>query len=98
VRDIRFDDPAGRTRFAWARTLMVTFVVSLLIERLLFAQSPWRGALLVLPVGVIGVLWLVRSQPLRRDAPGISQVLPVAVLSCVLAIAMAAIVGVAESL
>jgi uncharacterized membrane protein len=98
VSDVRFDDPAGRTRFAWARTLMVTFVVSLLVERLLFSQSPWRSALLVLPVGVVGFLTLLRSQPLRRDAPGIPQVIPVVVLSCVLVIAIAAIVGVAESL
>lgn len=77
---------------------MVTFVVSLVVERLLFSQAPWRGALLILPVGVIGVLTLLRSQPLRRDVPGIPHVIPVVVLSCVLAIAMAAIVGVAESL
>lgn len=89
-----FDDPAGRTRFAWARTLMVTFVASLLVERLFFAGSPWSLVVLVVPVATIAVLTLVRSGPLRTDPRGIGQAFPPIVLTCVLLIALMAIVGV----
>ena len=96
MTDIPFDDPAGRTRFAWARTLLITFVVSLLVERLFFASSAWSVVILAMPVGTIGVLTLARSRPLRRDAGAISAAFPALVLACVLLIGVAALVGVSS--
>lgn len=94
MNDLLFDDPAGRTRFAWARTLMVTFVASLIVERLFFAGSPFSTLILVVPVGTIGALTLIRSRPLRRNPAGIGRTFPPIVLSSVLLIAAMAIVGV----
>ena len=94
MTDVLFDDPAGRTRFAWARTLMVTFVASLLVERLFFAGSPWSVLILVVPVATIGALTLVRSRPLRRDPRGFSAVIPAATVACVMLLAFAAAFGV----
>lgn len=93
---IPFDDPAGRTRFAWARTLLVTFVASLLIERLFFAGSPWSMAVLVIPVATVGVLTLLRSRPLRHDPAGISFTFPAIVVGSVLFLAGGALVGVSQ--
>lgn len=95
MSDAAFDDPAGRTRFAWARTLMVTFIASLVVERLLFADRPWSAVVLIVPVAVMGVLTLLRSRPLRRDPQGFTVVFPAMVLACVLAIASIAVFGVA---
>lgn len=95
MSDIAFDDPAGRTRFAWARTLMVTFVASLVVERLLFANHLWSGLILIIPVTVMGVLTLLRSRPLRGDPHGFSRAFPAVALGCVLAIASIAVAGVA---
>ena len=94
MSDVLFDDPAGRTRFAWARTLMVTFIASLIIERLFFTGSLWSVAILVVPVGTIGVLTLIRSGPLRRDPGDLSRAVPAVVVGCVLLLALAAVVGV----
>jgi hypothetical protein len=96
--EVLFDDPAGRTRFAWARTLMVAFVASLLIERLFFAGSLLSAAILVGPVATIGVLTLLRSRPLRRDPQGLGSAVPVIASLSVVLIAIAALWGVAESL
>ena len=96
MADVPFDDPAGRTRFAWARTLLVTFVVSLLVERLFFANSAWSVVILALPVGTIGVLTLARSRPLRDDPGAINAIFPAIVLACVLLISVAALVGVSS--
>ncbi len=98
MSDAAFDDPAGRTRFAWARTLMVTLIASLVVERLLFANRPWSGVVLIAPVVVMGVLTVLRSRPLRRDPQGFTGVFPAVVLACVLAIGVTALLGVAESL
>lgn len=97
MREVFYDDPAGRTRFAWARTLMVTFVASLLVERLFFARSVLSLMILVVPVGTIGVLTLVRSRPLRRDPRGFGSTIPSVVLGCVLLIAAMALLGVLRS-
>lgn len=91
---VPFDDPAGRTRFAWARTLLVTFVASLLIERLFFAGSPWSVGVLVIPVATVGVLTLLRSRPLRHDPAGISFTFPAIVVGSVLFLAAMALIGV----
>lgn len=93
-----FDDPAGRTRFAWARTLMVAFVACLLVERLFFARSVLGMLVLVIPVATIGVLALVRSRPLRQAPRGFTRIVPVIVVASVLVVASAALIGVAESL
>jgi hypothetical protein len=97
MSDIPYDDPAGRTRFAWARTLLVTVVVALLVERLFFAGSPWSAVVLAVPVGTFGLLTALRSRPLRHDPNGISAALPIVVMACVLLIALAALVGVSPS-
>lgn len=94
MSDVLFDDPAGRTRFAWARTLMVAFVASLIIERVFFAGSLWSVVILVVPVATIGVLTLIRSRPLRRNPEGFSRVVPILVVACVLLLALAAMFGV----
>lgn len=94
MSDVFFDDPAGRTRFAWARTLMVTFVASLLVERLFFARTIWSLVILVVPVAIIGILTLMRSRPLRRDPQGFGRFVPRIVLGCVLVIAVMALIGV----
>lgn len=98
MADVPFDDPAGRTRFAWARTLLVAFVASLLVERLFFAGSAWSVVILALPVGTIGVLTLARSRPLRHDPGAINWAFPAIVLACVLLICVAAVTGVSSSL
>ena len=98
MSDVPFDDPAGRTRFAWARTLMVAFVASLLVERLFFARSWFGMVVLVVPVSTIAVLTLVRSRPLRRGPRGFSGAIPFIVGASVLVIAAAALAGVAESI
>lgn len=97
MSDALFDDPAGRTRSAWARTLMVTFVASLFVERLFFARSWWGMVVLLLPVSTIAVLTLVRSRPLRRGPRGFSAAVPFIAGGSVLVIATAALSGVAES-
>ena len=94
MSDVLFDDPAGRTRFAWARTLMVAFVASLIIERVFFAGSLWSVAILVVPAATIGALTLIRSRPLRRNPEGVSRVVPILVVACVLLLAIAAMFGV----
>jgi len=94
MSEVLFDDPAGRTRFAWARTLLVAFVASLLVERLFFAGSPWSVVILVVPVATIGVLTLMRSRPLRHNPQGFSAVVPAIVVACVLILAIAAVLGV----
>lgn len=94
--EVPFDDPAGRTRFAWARTLLVTFVASLLIERLFFAGSPWSVVVLAIPVATVGLMTVLRSRPLRHDPTGISVKLPVVVTASVLVLAGAALVGVSS--
>lgn len=98
MSDVLFDDPAGRTRFAWARTLLVVFVASLLVERLFFARSFIGMSVLVLPVATFGVLALTRSRSLRLQPRGFSNSIPVMVVGAVLLIASAALIGVAESL
>lgn len=98
MADVPFDDPAGRTRFAWARTLLVAFVASLLVERLFFAGSAWSVVILALPVGTIGVLTLMRSRPLRHDPGAINWAFPAMVLACVLLIGVAAVAGVSSLL
>ena len=102
MSDLPFDDPAGRTRFAWARTLMDTFVASLVVERLFFAGSVVNLVILMAPVAMMGLITLVRSRPLRREPQGVRIAIPIAVpivvLGCVLFIAGAALLGVAESL
>jgi hypothetical protein len=60
-----FDDPAGRTRFAWARTLLVALAVSLLIERLFFGSDLWFFIAIAIPLVVMGVIALRRSLFLR---------------------------------
>jgi len=97
MSEIPYDDPAGRTRFAWARTLLVTFVVSLLVERLFFAGSLWSIAVLAVPVGTVAALTFWRSRPLRRTSAPITAVFPLIVTGCVLLIALAALVGVSPS-
>jgi hypothetical protein len=94
MSEAMYDDPAGRTRFAWARTLMVLFIASLLVERLFFARSSWSLVILVVPVATIGILTLVRSRLLRRDPHGFGRIVPTIVLGCVLLIAIMAFVGV----
>lgn len=94
MSDVLFDDPAGRTRFAWARTIMVTFVVSLLVERLFFSGTPWSVAIVGLPVATLGAVTLMRSRPLRRDPQGLSTKIIWIALICVLTIAVAALTGV----
>lgn len=98
MSDVLFDDPAGRTRFAWARTLMVAFVASLLVERVLFTRSLVGMSVLVLPVVTLGILALVRSRPLRQQPQGFGSAVPVIASLSVLLIAIAALWGVAESL
>lgn len=98
MSDLPFDDPAGRTRFAWARTLMVTFVASLIVERLFFSGSVLNVVILMAPVATMGVITLLRSRPLRREQQGVGIAVPIVVLCCVLFIAAAALLGVAESL
>ena len=92
-----FDDPAGRTRFAWARTLLVTFVVSLVVERLFFSDSPWSVVVLAVPLVTMGVLTVLRSRPLRNDPQGFSIRVPMVALGSVVFIAMAALFGVLQS-
>ena len=94
MSEVPYDDPAGRTRFAWARTLLVTFVVSLLVERLYFSGSAWSIVILAIPLVVMATITARRSRPLRGDAEGISRRYPAIVLACVSLIAAAALVGV----
>ena len=94
MSDIAYDDPAGRTRFAWARTLLVTFVVSLLVERLYFSGSHLSIVALALPLVTIAVVTLLRSRPLRGEATGIAERVPFIVVGAVLFIALAALLGV----
>ena len=70
IADSPFDDPAGRTRFAWVRTLLVAFVVSFLIERLFLGSSVWFFVLLAIPLIVIGAVALQRSRALRTINAG----------------------------
>lgn len=92
-----FDDPAGRTRFAWTRTLLVTFVVSLFVERLVFAGSPGSLVVLAIPGATVAMATLIRSRELRNDAGGFGWAVPAAVLCSVLFVATVALVGVASS-
>lgn len=95
MSEVPFDDPAGRTRFAWARTVLVAFVVSLLVERLYFSGSPWSVLILAVPLITVGIATLFRSRPLRFDPQGFSARYPGIVLASVLVIAISALVGVA---
>lgn len=96
MSDVTFDDPAGRTRFAWARTLLVVFVVSLFVERLFFAGTLWSLPVIALPVATVAVLTLVRSRGLRQDPPAAATDLPAAVFLCVAFIGLFALFGVAR--
>lgn len=95
--DSVFDDAGGRTRFAWTRTLLVTFVVSLFVERLFFSGSPWSLVVLAIPGTTVAVVTLIRSRELRNDPGDFGRVVPAAVLSSVLFVATAALVGVLSS-
>lgn len=77
---------------------MVTFVASLLVERLFFTRSVLGMVVLVLPVSTMAVLTLMRSRPLRREPRGFSSAIPLIVGVSVLVIAVAALRGVTESL
>ena len=99
IADSPFDDPAGRTRFAWVRTLLVAFVVSFLIERLFLGSSIWFFGLLAVPLIVIGAIALQRSRALRAIATGQNPSGPTLtqvgiVLASVLLIAAAGLIGV----
>ena len=95
--DSVFDDAGGRTRFAWTRTLLVTFVVSLFVERLFFAGSPWSLAVLAMPGATVATVTLIRSRELRNDPGDFGRAVPAAVLGSVLFVATAALVGVLSS-
>ena len=92
-----FDDPAGRTRFAWARTLLVTLVVSLVVERLFFSDSPFSIAVLALPSVTMGIITVLRSRPLRNDPRGFETWIPLVALFSVMLVAAAALFGVVQS-
>ena len=94
MSDKAFDDPAGRTRFAWGRTLLITFVVTLLIERIFFANSITATALLVLPAVVVAVVTFIRSGQLRDIPSPTPLVLPTVMLIGVLVLAAAAVAGI----
>jgi len=93
MSETAYDDPAGRTRFAWARTLLVTFVVSLLVERLYFSGSLWSIVALAIPLVTIAVVTLLRSRPLRGEVTGIAERVPFIVVGAVLLVATAALLG-----
>ena len=99
AKEIPFDDPAGRTRFAWARTLLVALGVSLLIERLFFGSAVWFFIAIAIPFVVMGGLALRRSRLLRSATGQISRrgLTPAqvgTVLGSALAIAAAGLIGV----
>lgn len=94
MSETAYDDPAGRTRFAWARTLLVTFVVSLLVERLYFSGTHWSIIALAIPLVTMIMVTLLRSRPLRGDGNGMVARIPLIVVSAVLFIAAAALLGV----
>lgn len=93
--DVPYDDPAGRTRFAWARTLLVALVVSLFVERLFFAGSWWSLVILGAPPAVIALVTVLRSRQLRAaSSPAQQSGLFAIIAVCVLTVAFAAMVGV----
>jgi uncharacterized membrane protein len=99
IADSPFDDPAGRTRFAWVRTLLVVFVVSFLIERLYLGSSIWFFAVLAVPLIVITAIAVQRSRALRmintRQVPAeLTTVQIGTVLGSALFIAVAGLIGV----
>lgn len=77
--EVPFDDPVGRTRMAWLRTMLITAVIGLLMWRSAYIDGQeWWSLAWIAPSMLMLAIAAARVRVLTQDHAGESRLAPLA--------------------